>query len=102
MIALVLVRGTNHARPEVQKTVQHLGLKKNNAKYLEDKHKGAILRLLNYATWGTVTEKIKANQPPRGGYGGIKTLFKHGGALGDRGDKMGDLLKRMSDGSKKA
>ena len=102
MIALVLLRGTNHANPEIQRTVQHLKLKKNNVLYLDDKKIGAVVKLLNYATWGKVTEKIKANQPPRGGYGGIKTAFKHGGALGDRGDKIGELLKRMSNGSKKA
>jgi large subunit ribosomal protein L30 len=35
--------------------------------------------------------------PPRKGFGrkGIKMAFKVGGALGDRGEKMNDLLKRM-------
>ena len=34
---------------------------------------------------------------PRKGYGrkGIKYSFKNGGALGDRGDKINDLIKRM-------
>lgn len=35
--------------------------------------------------------------PPRKGFGrkGIKVAFRAGGALGDRGDKMSDLLERM-------
>jgi len=35
--------------------------------------------------------------PPRKGFGrkGIKMAFKVGGALGDRGDKINDLIKRM-------
>ena len=35
--------------------------------------------------------------PPRKGFGrkGIKMPFKLGGALGDREDKMGDLIQRM-------
>ena len=35
--------------------------------------------------------------PPRKGFGrkGVKVAFKVGGALGDRGDKMEDLVKRM-------
>ncbi len=35
--------------------------------------------------------------PPRGGYGrkGIKTPFHMGGALGDRADKISDLVKKM-------
>ena len=38
-----------------------------------------------------------ALNPPRKGYGrkGIKIAFKVGGALGDRGEKINDLLKRM-------
>ncbi len=35
--------------------------------------------------------------PPKKGFGrkGIKVAFKVGGALGDRGDKINDLIKRM-------
>lgn len=35
--------------------------------------------------------------PPRGGYGrkGIKTTFSQGGALGYRGAKINDIVKRM-------
>ena len=35
--------------------------------------------------------------PPRKGFGrkGIKTSFQNGGALGYRGDKINDLIKRM-------
>jgi len=33
--------------------------------------------------------------PPRGGYEGIKHHFNEGGALGFRGDKINELVKRM-------
>lgn len=38
-----------------------------------------------------------ALNPPRKGYGrkGIKIAFRAGGALGDRGEKINDLLQRM-------
>lgn len=33
--------------------------------------------------------------PPRKGHEGIKHSFRSGGALGDRGEKIGDLVARM-------
>ncbi|KAA0007472.1 MAG: 50S ribosomal protein L30 [Thermoplasmata archaeon] len=33
--------------------------------------------------------------PPKGGYEGIKRSFKNKGALGYRGDKINDLMRRM-------
>jgi len=70
---------------------------------------GMVNAVKDFVTWGTATpdvvEKIKKKmvegvahlQPPRKGFGrkGIKFQFKRGGALGNRADKMNDLLMRM-------
>ncbi len=46
---------------------------------------------------GTRIKKIFRLNSPRKGYGrkGVKTSFKDGGALGYRGGKINDLIKRM-------
>ncbi len=46
---------------------------------------------------GKKYQRYFALNPPRKGFGrkGIKRAFKIGGALGDRGEKMNDLVKRM-------
>ncbi len=46
---------------------------------------------------GKKYKRYFALNPPRKGFGrkGIKRAFKIGGALGDRGEKMNDLVKRM-------
>lgn len=46
---------------------------------------------------GTKIKKVFRLNSPRKGYGrkGVKTSFKDGGALGYRGDKINDLIKRM-------
>ena len=52
---------------------------KGNAKFTDIKDIKPVLRL----------------QPPRKGYEGIKRPFSLGGALGYRGDKINDLIRRM-------
>lgn len=46
---------------------------------------------------GKKYKRYFALSPPRKGFGrkGIKRAFKIGGALGNRGEKMNDLVKRM-------
>lgn len=46
---------------------------------------------------GKKYKRYFALSPPRKGFGrnGIKRSFKVGGALGDRGEKINDLVKRM-------
>ena len=80
---------------------------------------GMIGKVKDYVTWGEITEDVykqlvekrgekdpKDNKkmkpffrlsPPRKGFGrkGIKKSFADGGALGYRGDKINDLVKRM-------
>jgi len=82
---------------------------------------GMIKKAENYITWGEIDddtlamlkekrEEITMNKqgkkiaksffrlnPPRKGFGrkGIKMPFNSGGALGYRGDKINDLIRRM-------
>ncbi len=46
---------------------------------------------------GKKYKRYFALNPPRKGFGrnGVKRSFKIGGALGDRGEKMNDLVRRM-------
>ena len=69
---------------------------------------GMVHRVKDIVTWGEVSDEVLAQlrkrgdkafrlNPPRKGYGrkGIKNAFSQGGALGYRGEKINDLLKRM-------
>ncbi len=120
LLAVVRVRGTVRQRPAIKHTLALLKLHKKNACVIIPKAPN-MLGMLNvikdYVTWGEVQEetrvlllgkkgkkgdaKEKANlfhlSPPRKGYGrkGVKEAFSNGGALGDRGEKINDLLKRM-------
>ena len=112
-LAIVRIRGQFHLSPDVKATLQHLRLpKKNSCVVLEDSPQvlGMIKVVKDYVTWGPVTDealkaleakKVADNQyrlhPPRKGYGkkGIKVQFVAGGALGNRHDKINDLLLRM-------
>jgi large subunit ribosomal protein L30 len=54
--------------------------------------------ILNGETTIKKFEKLKPVfrlSPPKKGYDGIKRAFKTGGALGYRGDKINELLRRM-------
>src|SRR3989338_6480615 len=46
---------------------------------------------------GKKYNKFFALSPPRGGYGrkGTKRTFAQGGAIGDRGEKINDIVRRM-------
>jgi len=98
VIALVLIRGIVNASPTVKKIVRQHKIRKNHAVYFEDTPENrALARMLkDYATWGITDKKTKANQPAKGGYGSIKLSYKQGGGLGERGEDMQGLLKRMT------
>lgn len=87
--------------------------------------RGMIAKVKDYVTWGEISDETISEMaskrgketknensfdiddkkyqkffrlnPPRKGYGrrGVKVPFTNGGALGYRGDKINDLLKRM-------
>ena len=113
MVAIIMVRGPRQAKRDIKDTILMLNLFKKNSCIVKQKTpviKGMIQKIKDFATWGDIDdktisllEKIKGKQkvyhlnPPRKGFGrkGIKKPFKLGGALGDRKEKINDLIQRM-------
>ncbi len=111
-LAIVRIRGQVRLKEEIADTLKMLNLnKKNHCAIVEDKPSvlGMIKKVKNYITWGIVNDETiklletrKDNNhyrlnPPKGGFErkGIKFPFNQKGALGDRKEKINDLLKRM-------
>jgi large subunit ribosomal protein L30 len=123
-IAVVRVKGSIKLQKEVKDTLKMLRLYKQNSCVVLDASPsilGMVKKVESYVTWGEVDEEtfkllrekreLKAKNkegkevvmpffrllPPRKGFGrkGIKLPFKLGGALGYRGEKINDLIKRM-------
>lgn len=113
-IAAILVRGLVELKSDVKDTLRMLNLQKKNAcVILEDNpvNRGMLKKVENYITFGEVTEetvkelqqkrptatKYYSLHPPRGGFerNGIKKPFNLKGALGNRKEKMNDLIKKM-------
>ena len=113
MIAAIRVRGILNCTARIEATMRRIHLyKKNHASILEDTpaNRKILAKIKDYITWGTVDDEtlklLKAASSkssyfrlnsPRKGFGrkGIKKPFSTGGALGDRKDKINDLIKRM-------
>jgi large subunit ribosomal protein L30 len=114
-IAVVRVRSSLRmsADEEFALKVMHLNTP-NACALLEDneQNKGMIQKMAGVLTWGEASadsiallrKKAKDTKamhfrlnPPRKGYSrkGSKLPFAHGGALGDRGVKINDLIQRM-------
>jgi len=114
-IALIRVRGDVNLTGTVRTTLDMLRLRKKNVCVL---HKatptltGMLRKVKDYITWGTLNaetemllkkkrasahESVFFLAPPRKGYGrkGIKKSFVVGGALGERHEKLNDLIQRM-------
>jgi large subunit ribosomal protein L30 len=113
-IAIVRVRGQARIRHDIARAMEQLNLRKrHHATVVEETPSvlGQLKKIQSFVTWGTVSDDtVKklaprarnegtffAMQPPRKGYGrkGVKMPFSNGGALGNRGDKINDLLLRM-------
>jgi len=114
-IVAVRVRGLINIRGSISDTMNLLKLfRKNFCVVLDDTPsvRGMLFKVKDYITWGVIDDETlkllvekrsKKDQtffrlsPPRKGFGrkGIKTPFSIGGALGDRRDKINDLVKRM-------
>lgn len=119
-IALVLVRGLIGISSEIKETLFRLGLKRKfSCTVVEDTpvNLGMIQKVKDYVTFGSVTEEthkmliekrgekdLEGNvkkmfrlHPPRGGFErkGIKKSFVVGGVLGNRKEKMNDLIQKM-------
>ena len=112
-LAAVLIRGLIGIRKEIKDTLFMLKLRKKHACVVlanNAVNRGMLKKVKDYVAYGTISQEVEkelvekrgegkfyALHPPRGGFGrkGIKVPFNSGGALGDRNDKMDDLLKRM-------
>jgi large subunit ribosomal protein L30 len=113
-LAAVLVRGLIGANRDVKDTARMLNLeRKFSCAVLHDTPvtRGMLHKVKDYVTYGEITEETlklldskreKKNNhyklsPPRGGFErkGIKQPYTTHGALGYRGAKMNDLLRKM-------
>lgn len=121
-LAVVLVRGLICSRSDVRDTLVMLRLLRKNACVLVPDTpgvRGMLRKAKDYVTWGRIDTETRKKlevhtkvrgkskttgktavfhlHPPRKGFGrkGVKQGFVAGGALGDRGEKMNDLLQRM-------
>ncbi|MBI5389413.1 uL30 family ribosomal protein [Candidatus Woesearchaeota archaeon] len=115
MIAIVRIRGTCAIDGEIRSTLDMLNVHKKNYCSVVPKNPsygGMIKKVKDYITWGEIDDatlkllKEKRGKdgksffrlnPPTKGYGrkGIKIPFSRGGGLGERGQKINDLIQRM-------
>ena len=121
-IAVVLIRGLIGMTGPVKDTLSRLSIYKKHMCVVVPKTPsmlGMIGKVKDYVTFGEINEetitllkkreekvmkdgketvkKFVRLSPPKGGYEkkGIKKSFNVGGALGYRGTKINDLIKRM-------
>jgi large subunit ribosomal protein L30 len=120
LIAAVRVRGEEGVKTEIRLALQCLRLQRTNVCVIIPDTKiwrGQLRKCKDYITYGTITNETKQLleekrgvkkadgtlkpfyrlNPPRHGFGrkGVKKAFTEGGALGERGTKMDDLIQRM-------
>ncbi|MFH0870811.1 MAG: uL30 family ribosomal protein [archaeon] len=119
-IAIVLVRGFLHMTHDIRLTLYSLRLKQKNACTVVEnapRLRAAAVKCKDYIAYGEISEdtynelvdkrgkkdvdgalkKYFLLHPPRGGFErkGIKVPFNSGGAIGYRGDKMNELIRKM-------
>ena len=120
-LAIILVRGVQRTPQQLRDTLHMLHLDKKNTCVVVKANEstlGMIKKATNYITYGEIDtstlEALKkkknllfkesktfvyaaALQPPRKGFGrkGVKVSFRTGGALGNRKEKINDLIQRM-------
>ncbi|NQU98353.1 uL30 family ribosomal protein [Candidatus Woesearchaeota archaeon] len=121
-IAVILIRGLIGVNQTVKDTLFLLRLRKKHTCVVvenTESNRGMIKKVKDYVTYGEINDETlksliskrgKKNPkkegrtkpffelaPPKGGFErkGTKKGFKNGGALGYRGNKINDLIKRM-------
>ncbi|MFH1409851.1 MAG: uL30 family ribosomal protein [Nanoarchaeota archaeon] len=112
-LAVIRIHGQTGLRHQVKDTLQMLKLfKKYTCRIIEDnpQMRGMVFRVKDQVTWGELNAEMEAElmkkagdnkvvhlHPPIGGFErkGTKKPFNLGGALGNRKEKINDLLKRM-------
>lgn len=109
-VAVIRVRGMTKVRYEIRDTMAMLGLTRKHSMVIREATPsvlGMIKKAKDYVTYGFVDKAIADRfglcntihlHPPRGGFerGGIKKNFSIGGALGYRGEKISELIEKMS------
>ncbi len=113
LVGVVLVRGLVGIRVDIKKALATLKLGRKHACTLHTDSvalRGQLRKAKDYVAYGTITaatrktleEKRGAGpvwhlHPPRGGWErkGTKKSFQEGGALGNRGERMNELIARM-------
>jgi len=118
MIAVIRIRGTGRITTSVVDTMKILGLSKTHSCALLENNPvtlGMLRKVKDYVTWGEIKPDVlkllkekrgnKADKesklfklaPPRGGSTkrGIIGGFRQGGELGNRGEKINELIERM-------
>ncbi len=112
-IAIIRLRGNISVHPRMRTTLEFLRLNHvNNCAVVPDtpSYRGMIQKVKDLITWGEISsqsyqqliakfgdQKLFRLAPPKKGLGrkGIKRAFTEGGALGNRGEKINELLMRM-------
>ncbi|MBI4181877.1 MAG: uL30 family ribosomal protein [Candidatus Aenigmarchaeota archaeon] len=108
MFAVVRIRGSTETYVTVEDTLRMLKLRKvNHCALVPDtpSYRGMLKKVENWVTWGEVSPELEQEcrergtpvrlHPPSRGHASIKLHFPKG-ALGYRGDKINDLLRRMA------
>ncbi len=118
--AVIRLRGQVRIKKPVIDTLAMLNIKQRNHCSLQKMtpvSEGMIKKVKDYVTWGEINKETKKLllekktetredgeikncfrlSPPRGGFErkGTKKAFTQGGALGYRGQKINDLIKKM-------
>ncbi|MFT4312777.1 MAG: uL30 family ribosomal protein [Candidatus Woesearchaeota archaeon] len=112
-IAIIRIRGNTGVRKSIRDTLDMLNLhNQHNCVIVKETPvtMGMIKKVQHFVTFGEVSEETISLLEKRGKKGksyrlsppvkgferkGIKVPFTKGGALGQRGDKINDLIKRM-------
>ncbi|MFH1848726.1 MAG: uL30 family ribosomal protein [archaeon] len=116
-MAVIRIRGNIGVRTDVSDTMKMLHLyHANSCLVLKSTASamGMVKKAKDYITYGEISDNVLAElskkisrdtkagkvfglAPPRGGFErkGIKTPFANGGAIGYRGEKINDLIKKM-------
>lgn len=116
-IAVIRLRGTTGINRGIAETLSRLGLGRINTCLVVSESPellGMLRKAKDYITWGRVDDavlkmllekrgaqdgkrKIFRLAPARGGLGrrGIKASFTNSGALGNRGEGINELIRKM-------
>ncbi len=108
-VAIIRIRGLTKVRKDIKDTLDMLGLSKKHALTVRKATPatiGMVQKVKDYVTYGPVSDDVAKTygenttvhlHPPRGGFErrGIKFSFASGGALGNRGEKIIELIEKM-------